>query len=80
MQYMALALRRVPCIFLDIYTRKMVPITGRARSFLYFWSFQKQNREEEVTEQNQQAYQFTQGCNILAQTNTPPNPNLYHTQ
>ena len=26
-------------------TRKMVPITGRASSFLYFWSFQNQNSE-----------------------------------
>ena len=32
------------------YTRKMVPITGRARSFLLFRCFQKQNREEGETE------------------------------
>ena len=31
-------------------TRKMVPITGRARSFLLFRCFQKQNREEGETE------------------------------
>ena len=36
----------------------------RAHS-LYFWSFQKQNREDEGTEQQQQTYQFTQGYNIL---------------
>ena len=54
-----------------IYTRQMVPITRRASSFLvYFvcrlrgWSFQKQTRKEEETEQ-QQTYQFTQGYNIL---------------
>ena len=40
----------------------MVPNTGRARSFLLF---QKQNREEGETEYKQQAYQFTQGYNIL---------------
>ena len=32
------------------YTRKMVPITGRARLFLLFRCFQKQNREEGETE------------------------------
>ena len=31
-------------------TRKMVPITGRARSFLLFRCFQKQYREEGETE------------------------------
>ena len=40
----------------------MVPITGWARSFLLF---QKQNGEEGETEYKQQAYQFTQGYNIL---------------
>ena len=36
-------------IFLAYYTfptRKMVPITGRARSFLLFLDFTKQNRDE----------------------------------
>ena len=33
-----------------IITRKMVPITGRVRSFLLFRCFQKQNREEGETE------------------------------
>ena len=71
----------VPTTSPDFNTRKMVPITGRARSFLLFLDFQKQNREEGVTEENQQSYQFSQGCNILAQIkSTPPNPNLYHTQ
>ena len=55
-------------------TSFMVPITGRASSFLVFfvctlwgWSFKKQNRkeEEEETEQQQQTYQFTQSYNIL---------------
>ena len=36
--------------FLVIITRKMVPITGRARSFLYFRCFKKQNREVGETE------------------------------
>ena len=49
----------------NIITRKMVPITGRASSFLVFLEFQKHNREEGETEQQQQAYQFTQGFNIL---------------
>ena len=31
-------------------TRKMVPITGRASSFLVFLEFSKQNREEGETE------------------------------
>ena len=50
----------------------MVPITGRASSFLVFfvctlrgWSFQKQNREEERGTEQQQTNQFTQGYNIL---------------
>ena len=48
------------------FSRKMVPITGQARSFLLFLEFQKKkNREDGVTEQNQKAYQFTQGYNIL---------------
>ena len=44
-------------------TRKMVPITGRERSFLLL--LQKIYIDEGVTEQKQQAYQFTQGYNIL---------------
>ena len=60
---------------------KWFPLQGERGHSSYFWSFQKQNREEGVTEQNQQAYQFTQGYNILARTkSTPPNSNLYHTQ
>ena len=46
----------------------MVPITGRASSFLVFLEFSKskQNIEEgEGKEQKQQTYQFTQGYNIL---------------
>ena len=55
-------------------TRKMVPITRRASSFLVFfvcmlrgWSFQKQNGEEEgETEQKQQqTYHLPQGYNIF---------------
>ena len=39
----------------------MVPIQGERALSLYFWSFQKQNREEGGTEQQQQQiYQFTQ--------------------
>ena len=57
----------------------MVPITGRAISFLIFWSFQKQNREEGGTQQ--QTYQFTQLFKHFPRTTgAPPNPNLYHTQ
>ena len=54
------------------YTRKMVPIIGRASLFLVFfvctlrgWSFQKQNRKEEKETEKQQTYQFTQSYNIL---------------
>ena len=34
------------------YTRKMVPLQGERghSSYFYFWSFQKQNREEGVIE------------------------------
>ena len=46
-------------------TRKMVPITGRASSFLVFLEFKKKDREEVGTEQHQQTYQFPQGYNIL---------------
>ena len=44
---------------------KWFPLQGERGHSSYFWSFQKQNREEGVTEQNEQAYQFTQGYNIL---------------
>ena len=47
------------------YTRKMVPITGRARSFLLFSEFSKTKQRGGGTEQQQQIYQFTQGYNIL---------------
>ena len=40
-------------------------LQGERAHSLYFWSFQKQNREEGETEQKQQIYQFTQGYNIL---------------
>ena len=43
----------------------MVPIAGRARSSSYFLSFQKQNREEGVTERKQQAYQLTSRAEYL---------------
>ena len=44
---------------------KWFPLLGEQALSLYFWSFQKQNREEEGTEQKQQTYQLTQGYNIL---------------
>ena len=44
-------------------TRKMVPLQGERAHSLYYWSFQKQNREEGGTEHTQ--HQFTQGYNIL---------------
>ena len=47
-----------------IYTRKMVPITGRASSFLVFLEFSKTKQRGGGTEQQQQTYQFT-GYNIL---------------
>ena len=44
----------------------MVPITGRMRPFLLLLEFSKNIYiEEGVTEQIKQAYQFTQGYNIL---------------
>ena len=69
-------------IYIHVYIlEKWFPLQGERGHSSYFWSFQKQNREEGVREQNQQAYQFTQGYNILVQTkSTSPNPNLYHTQ
>ena len=54
----------------DNILEKWFPLQGERAHSLYFWSFQKQNREEGETEQKQQTYQFAQGCN----------PNLYHTQ
>ena len=44
---------------------KWFPLHGERAHLYYFWSFQKQNREEWVTEQKQQTYQFTQCYNIL---------------
>ena len=38
------------CYASCMYTRKMVPITGRARSFLLFSEFSQKNREEGETE------------------------------
>ena len=38
--------------FVGIYTRKIVPITGRARSFLVFLEFKKKRKREWGTEQN----------------------------
>ena len=46
-------------------TRKMVPITGRARSFLVFLEFKKEKEKRMGDRTKQQAYQFTQGYNIL---------------
>ena len=48
-----------------VLTRKMVPITGRASSFLVFMEFSKTKQRGGGTEQQQQIYQFTQGYNIL---------------
>ena len=42
----------------------MVPITGRASSFLVFLEFSK-NKRESVERTKQQTNQFTQGYNIL---------------
>ena len=54
-------------VLLHILTRKKVPITGRASSFLVFLEFSKtkQNIEEGGEEQKQQTYQGTQGYSIL---------------
>ena len=43
---------------------KWFPLQGERGHSSYFWSFQKQNREEGMTEQNEQAYKFTQGYNF----------------
>ena len=43
----------------------MVPITGRASSFLVVVFCMHINWKKEETEQQQQTYQFTQGYNIL---------------
>ena len=43
----------------------MVPITGRASSFLVVLEFSKSKQWGGGTEQQQQTYQFTQGYNIL---------------
>ena len=59
-------------LFIIIISRKMVPTTKRASSFLEIFvctyvRFQRQNRkekEEKETEQ-QQTYKFTQGYNIF---------------
>ena len=45
--------------------RKMVPITGRASSFLVLLEFSKTKQRGGGTEQQQQTYQFTQGYNRL---------------
>ena len=52
--------------------RIMVPITGRARSFLIFSEFSKTKERGGATEKKQKQPPQT--------TSTPPNPNLYHTQ
>ena len=64
--------RNVSCSYFNValhYTRKMVPIIGRASSFLVFfvcmlrgWEF---SRKEEKETEKQQTYQFTQSYNIL---------------
>ena len=38
---------------------KWFPLQGKRAHSLYFWSFQKQNREEGEEEQKQQTYHFT---------------------
>ena len=43
----------------------MVPITGRASSFLVFLEFSKTKQRGGGTEQQQQTNTFTQGYNIL---------------
>ena len=49
--------------FVNMYTRKMVPITGRVRSLLVFLEFSKTKRRGK--EKEQQTYQFTLCYNIL---------------
>ena len=44
---------------------KWYPLQDERAYSMYFWSFQKENREERGTEQLQQTYHFTQGYNIL---------------
>ena len=46
------------------FPRKWFPLQGERTHSLYFWSFQKQNREEGGGTE-QQTYQFIQGYNIL---------------
>ena len=62
-----------------IILEKWFPLQGERAHSLYFWSFQKPNREV-GDRRKQQTSQFTQGYNIHLGTSTPPNPNLYHTQ
>ena len=58
--YMAGRSSHTPCP-----TRKMVPITGRARSFLLFSEFSKIKQRGGGDRKKKTAYQFTQGYNIL---------------
>ena len=57
-----------------VITRKMVPITGRARSFL---KFQKQNREKGGQNNNNRSKVIMFSTDYKY---TPPNLNFYHTQ
>ena len=77
---------KIKRIFRRDILEKWFPLQGERDHSSNFRRFKKQNREEGETEYKQQAYQFTQGYNILQTTSTPqttstsPNPNLYHTQ
>ena len=62
---------------------KWFPLQGERTHSLYFWSFQKQNREEGGGDRTQitDLSIYPMLYNILPQTtSTPPNPNLYRTQ
>ena len=83
-------------IYINIILEKWFPLQGERAHSLYFWSFQKQNREDRTTTTDLSIYpRFTVlyikysddptsgmiSYNILHRLKyTPPNPILYHTQ
>ena len=64
-------------IFL-VYTRKMVPITGRARSFLLVFKNKIERRGRQ--NKNNRPINLPKVITFSTDFKSPPNPNVYHTQ
>ena len=59
---------------------KWFPLLGERVHTLYFWSFQKQNREEVGQNKNKRPINLPKVIRFCTDYKYTTNPNLYHTQ